>query len=82
MTPAQRSLRARTAAHARWSKTPDRAAATKPATDAFLARFEEQVDPDGRYDPATRRRLARSALTAHMTGLALRSSQARKKPVA
>lgn len=37
------SLIARRAAHVKWSKTPDRAAATAPARGAFLDRFVEQV---------------------------------------
>lgn len=78
LTPEQRSLRAQMGAHARWARTPDRVAATKPATDAFLAKFERQVDPEGCLDPATRRQLALSARRAHMTGLALRSSRARR----
>jgi hypothetical protein len=31
---------------------------TKPARDAFMARFEREVDPDGRLPEAERRRRA------------------------
>lgn len=79
MTPAQRSTRARAAAHARWANTSDTVAATKPARDAYLAQFETQVDPDGALAPEERRRRALSARRAHMTGLALKSSQARSR---
>jgi hypothetical protein len=79
VTPAERALRGRLDAHRRWARTPDRAAATKPARDAFLARFEQQVDPHSEHPPEVRRAMARSAMRAHMTDLAIRSAEARKK---
>lgn len=39
LTPSQRSQRAKLAALTRWGKTEDRAAATEPAREAFLAKF-------------------------------------------
>jgi hypothetical protein len=47
LTPSERSLRARVAAHTRWAQTPDRAAATASARQVFLDRFDREVDPDG-----------------------------------
>ena len=44
--PTQRQLVARLAAHESWARTPDRTARTAPARDAFLAKFEDLVDPD------------------------------------
>jgi hypothetical protein len=77
LTPAQRVLRARLAAHASWAKTADRTARTKPAADAFMARFEREVDPDNLLDPAERLRRAESAKKAYFQRLALASSRAR-----
>jgi|GraSoiStandDraft_2_1057267.scaffolds.fasta_scaffold75270_3 hypothetical protein len=45
LTPAQRSERARIAANARWTKEPDRLAATAPGRRAMHEAFERQVDP-------------------------------------
>jgi hypothetical protein len=78
LTPSQRVLRARIAANARWSRTPDRLAATEPGRTGFLARFEREVDPDGSLDASTRARLAENARKAHMSRLALASSKARR----
>jgi hypothetical protein len=78
LSPAERSLRARLAAHQSWALTTDPAARTRPGTDAFLARFEKQVDPEGTLPEAERRRRAESAKKAYMTALAYKSSRARK----
>lgn len=78
LTPSEQSLRARMAAHASWAKTDDRSARTAPARKAALSRFEHQVDPDGRLSPSERARRAEHAMRAHMSGLALRSAQARR----
>jgi hypothetical protein len=77
MTPAQRIIRARIAAHASWSRTPDRAARTAPAREAALSRFCRQVDPDFRLPEHERLKLAESARRAYFTSLAYRSSRAR-----
>ena len=78
LTPSERVLRARIGGHSKWAKTSDRTAATATARQAFLNRFEKQVDPDGVLDPAERARRAESARKAHFTRLALRSAQARR----
>jgi hypothetical protein len=77
VTPEQRTLKARAAAHAQWAATDDRAARTEPKRRAFYARFEHQVDPDGTLDPAERARRAAHARRAYMLSLALKSSLAR-----
>lgn len=76
-TPKQRQMASSIASLTRWAAEPDRAAATKPALDGFLARFEKQVDPDNTLDPETRRQMAETARKAHMKRLALASSKAR-----
>lgn len=69
LTPTQRSQRARIAALARHSRTDGRDA-TQPAREAFLARFERQVDPDGRLDPQERARRAEAAKREHFQRMA------------
>ena len=71
-------MRARKAALARHSRTDGRSATCK-ARNAFLARFEDEVDPERRLDPLERIRRAKLARTAYMTGLALKSSRARRR---
>lgn len=72
-------LNKRIAAEVSWSRTSDRAARTKPARDRFLARFEHEVDPDGRLAPDVRRQRAEHARKAYMLRLAKRSVQARQQ---
>ncbi|GAA4482341.1 hypothetical protein GCM10023094_32080 [Rhodococcus olei] len=79
MTPADRRLRAQLAAHESWSRTPDRAARTAKARRAAEARFERQVDPDGRLSPQERAIRAQHARKAHFARLALKSAQARRR---
>lgn len=50
---------------------------TSNARSAFLARFYEEVDPEGKLPPKERERRARCALRAHMSRLALKSARAR-----
>ncbi len=82
LTPEQRTLRARLAAHALHAKVSDPVAHTAPARRASLDRFELQVDPDGVLDPAERARRAGHARKAHMYRLALKSAQVRKRGAA
>ena len=79
MTPEQRQLRARMAAHVLHSRV-DSTAHTEPARRAFLARFEDHVDPDRSLPPAERRRRAEHAKRAHMQALAMKSAKARRRP--
>jgi hypothetical protein len=76
--PAQRTTRARIAAHTSWAKTPDRSRRTAPAREAALARFEREVDPHGRMTPQQRAAAAASARTAYFQRLALASHAARR----
>ena len=78
LTPEQRSLRARLAAHSLHAKV-DPVAHTAPARQVFLARFEAEVDPEGVLPESERRRRAEHARKAYFTRLAFKSSQARKK---
>lgn len=78
MTPEQRSMRARLAAETRWSKPGARKQQSEKIAGSRLAAHERRIDPNGELDPAERHRLAKSALSAEMTRLALKSSQARR----
>jgi hypothetical protein len=51
----------------------------RPAREAFWAKFEREVDPEGLLDPAERARRAQMARKAYFTRLALKSAQARAK---
>lgn len=77
LSPAQRSLRARRAAH-RLHSLYDSRELTKPARAAFEERFYNEVDPDGTLPEAERRRRAEHAKKAYFTGLAIKSAKARK----
>jgi hypothetical protein len=69
-------------AHESWANTSDRAARTKPARDAMLARFEREVDPDGALDPAERARRAEHKRKAYFQRLAMKSARARRRRAA
>lgn len=78
MTPAERSERARIAAysmHARY----DARQTTRRARATFLARFELQVDPEGRLSQPERMRRAQAAKKAYFHTLALKSAAARRR---
>ena len=77
LSPAERSLRARLAAYAMHAQHDSRHTST-PGRAAFLARFEADVDPDGRLDPEERRRRAAHARSAYFARLALASVAARR----
>lgn len=78
LTPAERTMRARLAAHTLHAMVDSREH-TEPARRAFMERFEDQVDPDRVLSRAERRRRAEQAKKAYFTRLALKSAQARKK---
>ena len=73
-----KDIDARIAAEISWARTPDRTARTRPAREAFLKRFEKQVDPDGTLPPQERRQRAEHAKRAYMLQLTKRSAAARK----
>lgn len=79
MTHEERKLAARIAAHDRWARVPDRAAATAPARAALMAKFERQVDPDGSLPPDERAKRAEHARKAHFARLCLASARSRRK---
>lgn len=79
MTPAQRTLSARLAAHSLHARVVDPSAHTAPARAAFMDRFEREVDPDGSLAPEVRERLASHARKAYFARLALKSAQARRR---
>ena len=81
MTPSERSLRARLAAHTMHANHDSREV-SKAGRDAFLARFEREVDPAGELDPADRARRAEHARKAYFAGLALKSAAARRRKAA
>lgn len=74
-TAAERSLAARIAAHAKH----DGRESTQAARNAFQARFERDVDPEGDLPEAERLRRAEHARKACFVGLALKSAKARRK---
>ncbi len=74
-----RSLTARIGAHVSWANTSDRTERTRPAREAFLARFEREVDPEGTLAPEERRLRAEHAKQAYMLRLALASAKARAR---
>ena len=59
--PSERQLIARVAAHQSWAATQNRTARTAAARDAFLAKFEDLVDPDHTLPPDERARRAVNA---------------------
>jgi hypothetical protein len=69
----------RAAALTRWAFTDDPAQATQAARRGFLARFEDQVDPDRKLSAEERETRARRLMRAHMIGL---SRKARTKKAA
>ena len=73
-----RQQAARIAALDRWSREDPRQG-TLPARRGFLARFEDQVDPDRKLSDTERRRRAQRALRAHMRRLAQRSAEVRRR---
>lgn len=78
LTPSERTMRARLAAHTLHARR-DPKETTRPARDAFMARFENEVDPEGILPAEERQRRAESLRRAYFTKLALKSAQARRK---
>lgn len=78
LTAQERSTRARIAAYTR-SALYDARDLTQAARDGFLAKFEREADPEGKLDPAERERRALALRRAHMSRLALKSAQARRR---
>src|SRR4051794_21012454 len=77
LTPAQRSARARIAAHTRWAKEPDRLAATAPGRNAAFQKLLDEVDPERALPEDERLKRARNAQKAQLERIRLASSRAR-----
>jgi hypothetical protein len=71
MTPGERTLRARAAAYEMHAKHGSQKAAIRGQA-ALLAKFERQVDPEGRLTPEERRRRAMHALVDPSDAVLLR----------
>ena len=76
LTPAQRSLRARAAAHALHAQG---GTSTTAARTAWLQRFEDEVDPERILSPVERAKRAEHARKAYMASLALKASRTRSR---
>lgn len=81
LTPEQRSLRARIAAHTMHGKNDSRQTSAA-GRQAFLDRFEREADPEGTLPPEERGRRAEQLRKAYFTQLAYKSAQARRKAAA
>jgi hypothetical protein len=79
LSPEQRSLRSRMAAHVLHSRVTDAVAHTAPARKAFLDRFEREADPEGVLPLDERTRRAEHLRKAYFTKMAYASSRARAK---
>lgn len=66
-----KAIAGRIGAYTRWAKEPDRKAATAPARKGFRARFEREVDPEGKLSPAELDYRTNCAISAYMGRLAL-----------
>src|SRR5262245_9788842 len=77
LTPTERSLRARLAAHAMHARH-DARQTTVNGRAAFLARFEREVDPEGTLDPKERQRRAENARRAYFARLQFASAKTRR----
>jgi len=73
-----KNINARIAAEISWARTTDRSARTRPAREAFLKKFETEVDPHGTLPPEERARRAGHALRAYMLQLRKHSLLARR----
>ena len=81
LTPQEAALRGRLGAYTLHSRRDPRETTAK-AREAYLSRFEHEVDPDRVLPEAERRRRAEYARKAHFARLALASARARAKKAA
>ena len=79
VTPEQRVLRARLAAHTMHARG---ATNTAPARRAFDQRFEDEVDPNRELPAAERAKRAAHAKSAYMARLSLAAVKARQAKAA
>lgn len=78
LSPEQRSMRARMAAHAMHSQHDTRQTSANGRA-SFLRRFLDEVDPDRQLPEAERLRRAEQARKRYFAQLAFRSSRARQR---
>ncbi len=78
LTPAERSIRARIAAHNRWAKEPDRLVATAPGRQAALEKLLNEVDPHRVLTEAERAKRVKNAQQAQMARVRLAASKKRR----
>ena len=76
--PKEMARRGRIGAY-RLHATHDPKETTKAAREAFMARFEREVDPDGTLAPEERARRAEAARKAYFAQLAHKSAKARRR---
>lgn len=79
LTPEQRTQRSVIANYTRWSRVTDTTAATAAAREAFLAKFEDEVDPLRELPEGERARKAEYARKAYFARLGFASSKSRGK---
>lgn len=82
LTPQERTLRAKLAAHTLHAHLEDPVAHTRPAREAFERKFLDEVDPDRLLPEAERQRRAEHARKAHylrLAALGVKARAARKK---
>lgn len=79
LTPEQRILRARAAAHDSWARTTDRAARSAPGGAALLAKIDAAVPDDESISDEARQQMICSARRAYYTKLAAKSARARRR---
>lgn len=77
LTPEQRTLRSRAAAHVLHG-THDSRELTQAARSGFAARFEKLADPEMVLPEAERQRRAQHLLKSYMASLSLKASKKRK----
>jgi predicted Rdx family selenoprotein len=82
LTPAERTARARLAAHVSWAKTTDRSARTAKARAAFEQKFRDEVDPDRELSESEREKRAASARNAYFQRLKFSRLRAATKKAA
>jgi hypothetical protein len=82
LTDAEKSLRGTLASHASWANTENRSARTLQGRLAMLAKFEAQVDPDGKLTPAERAKRAESARKEHMARMSFLAAKGRRRAAA
>lgn len=72
-------LGGRIGAYRKWARCSDRAAAVAASHASFNARFEREVDPDGRLPEHERAQRAEAARRAYFSELALKRHSNRNK---